>query len=463
MVDRTAPADSLIKDLEQLPESGRALLELLKLGDLTAEHLRNTLAMYPALLDAQYETCIRAIAGQRLADLLGYARTRGVDAAIEEYARKRVLENRQERFEKERHASRQRRRDRESARSDKAAIRRDLRSLSETVDIIRDRFPRRDIEIASRSYDQKEGSPEVRRLWPQFLFRGESSAYPRTTSSLARLRTSVSMPLRGLEDIIRVTVGVRLALEEQLELPRLLAEGFLQHYGYPTELLDVTADLDIAASFASDLRVGDTGAVCVLQTELLQSHMLADLRQHDLAQRPRRQHALAIRIFGDGDLKHPETVRALDLEWLPFQFKMEDNERFIPDPFLLDAHSDQVAGLAQLVLGEYGKIEDTAARWLADRIQPAPTVGVAIRGDDGVLGVRLLPPDEAGIEVYDETWERRQNYEQWSERYPGPERRQELGPDLQACLISLDSVPADGILRVLGPRSMGLEARKSKN
>lgn len=459
MADTVPSAERMIKGLQQL----------LTAGGLTEERLRQSIATYPELLDSRFDAIIQATvsfqstdvarrAMKEVADLLAAVRFQGVDAGIAHYKRELANKNRERRVEQARSAARQRRRDRERARTERPVIREDQRSLSETVQAIRDRYPAGEIELNSKPTDRRDADSSFRGLWPRLLFRGESSFYPTTTSSLARLRTWASIPLRGIEDILRLTIGVRLAFEEELEMPRLLAEGFLQHYGYPTDFLDVTADLAVAASFASELGVGDSGVICVLPTELLQGHsVLVDLRSHDYAERPRRQHALALSQFPNGDLKHPDTVRALGLEWWPFQFKEED-DGFIADPMLLDGHSDAVSGLAQFVLSEYGKIEDSAARWLADRIQPAPMIGVTVRGDDGALRIRLLPADEAGAEPVDEARGRQINYESWSERYPAPEPRA-LPPEL---LTSVDALKLGATVHLMRSRALGLAARKRK-
>jgi len=460
MADATSRAESTLKLLRRLLES----------GNLTEPRFRQTLAVYPSLLDPAVDPIIRSLASlqsiddsrravEAVADLLSAVRLHGIEAGLVKYRSERVRKERETRLEQTRIATRQHRRDRARARNDRLTIRNDLRSLSKTIEAISDGYPRVDIELISKSCDPEAARSEFSCVWPRFLFRGESSAYATTTSSLSRLRTSLSIPLSGLEDILRVTMGVRLALEEQLRMPRLLAEGFLQHYGYPTDFLDVTADVGVAASFASDLSVGDIGAVCVLQTELLHKNaVLVDLRDHEYAERPRRQHALVITGFGNGNLKHPSTVETLRLKWLPFQFKEEDDARFIPDPELLDGHSDPVAGLAQLMLSEYGKIEDNAARWLADHIQPAPTIGVTAPGDDGDLKVRLLAADEAGAGVYDEARQRQVNYESWSERFPAPEHR-DLPPEL---LTSVGVLQAGSMVHLMRSRAFELQARKKQ-
>ena len=104
---------------------------------------------------------------------------------------------------------------------------------------------------------------------PPFLYRGESGLYPETRSSLARLARDPVMSSRGLEQIMEITEAARAFLVQNWRFSELEASGFLQHYGLPTDWLDLTDDLSVAASFAGSLRVGQLGAMASLPTDRL--------------------------------------------------------------------------------------------------------------------------------------------------------------------------------------------------
>jgi hypothetical protein len=271
---------------------------------------------------------------------------------------------------------------------------------------------------------------------PQYLFRGESGAFPTTLPSIDRLARDFDFPARALEDILRVRLEVGRSLMEKAALPAMLAKGYAQHYGLPTELLDVTCDLRVAEAFACDLQVGEIGVIGVFPMDVIaQSCTIIDLCSSPTGARPLRQSAFAISHQRYRDYKNFECVEELQIKWLYFKLSKEDQSRFAPDSHILDASTDSMAGLIQLCLNFYGKMSDDAAKWLAKHVPPAPMVGKAKDDEEwskkleaksratttspfieGPRELIMISSKEAGIE-FDEERERLKNYRRWSDKY----------------------------------------------
>ena len=93
---------------------------------------------------------------------------------------------------------------------------------------------------------------------------------------------------------------------------------------------------------------------------------LVDLRISAFAKRPRVQSAFAIRCENWPDFKDLQAVNELQLEWLPFRLTHEDAARFEPQFVLLDARSDETAGIDPwLLLDDSAKFSDEAAKYLS--------------------------------------------------------------------------------------------------
>jgi hypothetical protein len=327
-------------------------------------------------------------------------------------------------------------------------------SLKKCADYLAGRFNGDKISIAGKAIKSHPDASDTLTLeLPKYLFRGESGLYLQSRSSLDRLLTDTSLKIDTVEEILRVTLCVQRALETKWKLPSMLVQGFLQHYQLPTRYLDVTTDLDVAISFASDLPVGGLGAIAVLSTERLPRFgQLIDLRAHPFAPRPLRQRALAVFSSDHRNLKSPPTIDTLGLHWFTFMFTEADEEQFLPRPDLLDAHSDRAAGLIELIINGLGKMEDGAARWIADRLQPAPFT-MKIAGDP--TRFEWVSTDEAGIE-YDARASRESNYRFWSKKFPVTEKK-EPPPGLVETLGDIKLSPG-AILRVVGPNGFELLA-----
>ena len=208
-----------------------------------------------------------------------------------------------------------------------------------------------------------ESGKTIEKEVPAYLYRGESIAYPTTTSTLHRLLNDDRLPLPTHVRSLIKEVADRLDEELQglLELVPMLSEGFLQHYGAPTGFLDVTSSLDVAAFFASEGKVGCTGLMCILQVAtVLSKSKIIDLTAHPKAERPRRQSAYAFSCNQYEDLKSQDCIEDLNLSWFSFTLRDSDVQHYRGNSMLLDAHTDRMAGVLQLIMDDLEKIDDLA-------------------------------------------------------------------------------------------------------
>jgi hypothetical protein len=438
------------------------LMELLNTPAITEEHLRCLLNEQPALLEPETQTLLAAIAEMqtsaaareqvlRLGNLFDRMSRLGVNAAIvQETVRVR------DRTATERRIARLR------------AKREEFRALkrSAVTQLFDDTQQLKLPSLAERFADLKQRAGSERPLpygrdllaassptsqTPAFLYRGESGAYPKTQTSMARALNSTLPPV-AIADLQRLSDRIVRALQRKFNLSADQALGFLQHYGFPTEFLDATSDLLVAASFACSLRVGEEGALCIIPTrQLVERGELMDLRIGNFAKRPRLQSAFAIRCEKYPDMKGAKAISALKLDWLPFRLTHEDAARFEPDFALLDARTDELAGLIWLLIDSAGKFNNEAAKYLSERIDPAPVV--SIRGSDGKD--MLIAEDfvSSSMPLVDDEGFRKSHYENWSDQFaasiPVP-----LSPEL---LTNPNEIKPGAIRLLLSPRALGLD------
>jgi len=267
---------------------------------------------------------------------------------------------------------------------------------------------------------------------------------------MQRLRTDVSIFPSVRDAIERVTTLLDSELQKFMSFNPMWSAGFLQHYGAPTELLDVTSSLDVAAYFASSGQVRGRGLLCVLPVDVISTNsIIIDLTKHPGAERPRRQSAFAFFHRKHLDLKSPDCIEELQLKWYSFTLQRSDISQYRSQESLLDAHTDKVAGMLQFLLNNMDKMDDRVAKWLSDRIVPAPFVTKAIDwyGPGQPRTVELVPLYETSI-GYEESRERLNNYQNWSVAF-AENRTHRLVDNLGQFLRSI--YQSDEVLYRLGP------------
>jgi hypothetical protein len=257
----------------------------------------------------------------------------------------------------------------------------------------------------------------------EWLFRGEPSVYySATTSMLQRVRQDPGLDLHPTARKVIEARAEPLArdLADFLRIGEPEAWGFLQHYEYPTDRLDFTAAASIAAYFATGagrpVPAGTKVLLAALEVAKARHNAdLRDLRQHTKAERPRRQHAFTVYVADQPgiDLKSQAARRDLGLKWFGCTVTAADVSQFGGQHAILDAHTDVVAGVISLLLDD-PKMNDSSAKWLAEKVVAAPFVTRVVgRTPTGDAVVELCSAENAGLE-YDECVERFNNYRYWS-------------------------------------------------
>ena len=201
----------------------------------------------------------------------------------------------------------------------------------------------------------------------ELLFRGEPDLYPNTFSSHHRL----------FERSNRFTEGQAKAVEERLALianvleivlqakpvfssraaaanarPSTVKEiyevryCFMQHYHLPTDFVDVTTDLGVAAAFASDIDEDDavgnvkSGALYVIRRRKIGAYGIKVFDPVSTrADRPNKQQAASLYLKPGVDLQQ---IPSDAIERFTFVSSADERAR-TKRPDLLDAHGDEVA------------------------------------------------------------------------------------------------------------------------
>jgi FRG domain len=280
------------------------------------------------------------------------------------------------------------------------------------------------VEAKDRRSSESLGSV----VTPAYLFRGESAQYESTMATIQRLPADPALSERARKLLPKITSLIESQLREFLSLSPMDSAGFAQHYGLPTELLDLTSSTRVAGFFASGGEPRDDGYVAVFPVNaLVGSSVTVDLRNHHLAARPRRQQAFALFHREHLDLKDSRCVEDLQSVWFGFTLTGADKESFQRENSILDAHTDPIAGALQLVVDsmvqEHGKLPDEIALWLSRKLAAAPLVGKTVRS--GVGGrpeeVELVSATSAAM-PFNEIVERERNYRYWSSKYAVADR-----------------------------------------
>ena len=272
---------------------------------------------------------------------------------------------------------------------------------------------------------------------PRWLYRGEAGTWPETTSSMERIKSFKHPVFADLPEDIRIpfaraleAISLRAAneLEAFLGLGAMQAAGLAQHYGLPTEFLDVTASIAVATAFAiGDLEEWTSPrnvSFAVLDMKKAVSRcVVADLgAMVQIARRPRVQSAYGFFHKSHRNLKDPACVSDVGLRWYEILVHPQEATCHAATPNLLDAHKDQVAGVLQLILDDLakndGKWPDPVALYLSRTVAAAPFVTRATqwRGNRPEI-VELVSASDAG-HSFNEAEVRAESRRLWSRAYP---------------------------------------------
>jgi hypothetical protein len=434
---------------------------LLTPGEVTERDFRRILSDFPELLSEHAQVIGEALANLqeqdaaktsvlRVMHLIKRCVTDGVDEALFQV---RLEANRQKRDDRLAELQRKMAEQRKALMPQGTPKKTSLPSLAECAQFLRSEYSEETVATQAKSVERPWDNERSEIRVPRFFFRGEPGKYPTTTSSVNRIWTRTDLPLAAIEDILRCKISIQAQLVQRWKMSPMLAEGFLQHYGMPTNYLDFTSKLNVAISFASDLQVGDVGQICVMPFDRLENNgQLIDLSRHPFAERPARQCAFAWASDKYRDLQNPDAVTALGLNWYAFEFTEQDKREFGPDPVLLDAHSDRAAGAIELAMHGVAKIHNAAARWVADHLQPAPFMLIRAPGNDREgRNFVWVSAEDAGL-PYEERDSRQVNYERWSKDFPASETK----PLPEGLGSTAADIPIGGIVRVVTSDLFGI-------
>ena len=307
-----------------------------------------------------------------------------------------------------------------AARKDGSIIVHHFSTLQYCVESIRSDYgPNQTVHVAVKNMDSgKIINNEVDE--PAYLYRGESRRYTSTTSSMHRMKMNKALPDNVKDIIEKLTRQVDADLQKFLEITPRLSAGFLQHYGLPTELIDATSSLEVAAYFASDGKVGDEGLMCIFPVDVIcKNSTIIDLRKGHMADRAVRQAAFAVFNKNHIDFKGMDCIEQLGLKWFSFTLRDADVKQYHDGKNgLLDVRTDKAAWMLQFILDNMPKTNDVVAKWLSDTVAPAPMLAKVESWyrSGQPKSIQPIPLSETNI-YYDEAAQRRINYETWSEKF----------------------------------------------
>ena len=122
-------------------------------------------------------------------------------------------------------------------------------SLSDCLRYLGERFPPNETTVVEL---RTPSGLIVPHRAPKYLYRGECGLFETTESSLTRLERSGLLDAAEQQSLRKVHEALQWRFrQEDYGNSQWNAEGLLQHYGVPTEVVDFSSFLDVAAAFAA--------------------------------------------------------------------------------------------------------------------------------------------------------------------------------------------------------------------
>ncbi len=162
------------------------------------------------------------------------------------------------------------------------------------------------------------------------LLRGENGLFEKTETSMKRFLNFYRMdfyvvsPFIDFEDIYTEYYADEYGLEETEAL------GFLQHYGFPTDLVDLTPSIETTHFFAHyGNKQAKEGCIGVFDIDTVSNYYeIVNLSNYPYALRPQKQKAWALRhTKGICDFKSVECDKFFDVRWYKFKKDEADIEK----------------------------------------------------------------------------------------------------------------------------------------
>ncbi|GAA3934456.1 DUF262 domain-containing protein [Chitinophaga oryziterrae] len=209
------------------------------------------------------------------------------------------------------------------------------------------------VEYLKKEYPQKTIGRNNKPV-PQFLYRGERTI-DWTNSSTTYSRNLQGQPLfddvnylltgqhpflpyqyqeHSLYHFLREAIydiGVVSKENYEAEIDVYLA-GIFQHYGFDTNLLDLTDAMEIAASFAAWGNPGDIGQIMLLETQKIEGYYYELKGQ--FGHRALRQNAYGLLGTVNLDLKSKDFINGYQPKWFKFILTQQDKNKFTNNEML---------------------------------------------------------------------------------------------------------------------------------
>lgn len=263
---------------------------------------------------------------------------------------------------------------------------------------------------------------------PAYLFRGECGRFPATEPAEFRVETYMDKDDRPLAPTDRDTLRrlihglVERFMSKDYSLKPQDAVGLLQHYGLPTCMLDFTAELGYAATFATSGH-STVGRICVLPTRAFaRGLVIVNLTAHSWAERPKRQAAFGVvAAETHRDFKSSAARDELGLRWYEFPVTHYDRDSFSPHfERLADVLSDPTAGFVRHHVTEYveafGKLSPELTEWLLKRLPMTPRCYRVSAFEQTDVVLEHVAPSLLGAVDFQEEKIRSRRY--WSRSFP---------------------------------------------
>ena len=210
---------------------------------------------------------------------------------------------------------------------------------------------------------------------PAFLFRGESRVYPSICSSRHRFEQDTRFS-KHEKSIINYIGGKLDELLQQMGLHSMGSAALLQHYRFPTEVIDTTSSIDIAASFAISGGISNKPGRILLypMDSLMENAIVIDLSIIYWSRRPLHQRGFMIFHADYQDWQHERLIDDVHVEEHRFIGSEEDRQCYDKTANLIGLPTrDPVSGLLNklvhdIVLSDKPPLPKKVADWLDDRI-----------------------------------------------------------------------------------------------
>jgi len=227
-----------------------------------------------------------------------------------------------------------------------------MKSLTETIGLLKQRFFG---TIILDSIDIYTGDKIVVES-PAYLFRGENCFNNDLLSTRQRFLLKKEINSDTKAEVQSVGNFLDQIMRENFGLPDMWSASLLQHYGFPTEVIDATSDIDTAAAFAVSKNTSGLGRICIYPLKLLaQNSITIDLTKIEFARRPQRQHGYALFHKDYLDFRHPKIFENIEVEVFDFTINASELKEFYRDDYLYENDKDQTLGIFNFLIDQLYK------------------------------------------------------------------------------------------------------------